>query len=53
MDHSKKYDVTEMKAIKNQKKWFNLSSPVGFVIFINGLLIFAILIRYLFWVFGL
>jgi len=48
MDNNKVYDVTAIKEKKRQKKWFNLSSPVGFVLFINGLVIFAILTRYLF-----
>jgi len=43
-------EFQEIENFKNtkRKKWYSLSSPVGFVIFINGIVLFPILVRYLF-----
>lgn len=48
MNDKNQYNLTDIKAMKQNKKWFSWSSPVGLVIFLNGITTFGILTQYLF-----
>lgn len=46
MEQNTMADINKYVAMKKITPWSSLTSPVGFVIFINGLATFAVLVRY-------
>jgi len=41
-------DIAEFNAISDMSKWSSWESPIGLVIFFNGMAVCALIIRYIF-----
>ena len=45
-DENRKYHENSMKYWRSWGSWFSWGSPIGLILFFNGMALFAILVRY-------